>query len=197
MSHNIEYYEYPENVDKKKVASDLDNYVRHAAWQEGGHLNEIRWYDAEPCASREDAEVFIQEHDHNWYDCIAVRYREPILDKPSKTYVELMGRKKKADERYAKASAEVYASTVQSAYIGCKHCGSKVNRQYLLRQTIGVRVNACPVCRADLRPASKLENIQKASEAVEAICKKLQEESRRMSKKNGQVKWLVKIEYHT
>ena len=37
MSHNIQHYDYPENVDQKKVFRDLANYVRHEAWQEGGH----------------------------------------------------------------------------------------------------------------------------------------------------------------
>lgn len=26
MSHNIQYYDYPENVDKEKVFADLANY---------------------------------------------------------------------------------------------------------------------------------------------------------------------------
>ena len=74
MSHNIQHYDYPENVDQKKVFRDLAKYVQHEAWQEGGHLNEIRWLDAKPLPSRDDAEEFLNKHDKGWYDCLAVRY---------------------------------------------------------------------------------------------------------------------------
>ena len=57
--------------------------------------------------------------------------------------------------------------------------------------------NRCPVCGAELRPASKLERIENARKAVDEIDRKLAEEERRMAKRNGTVRWLVKIEFHT
>ena len=57
--------------------------------------------------------------------------------------------------------------------------------------------NRCPVCGADLRPASKLERIENARRTVDEIDRKLAEEERCMAKRNGAVRWLVKIEFHT
>lgn len=90
MGHNIQHYDYPENVDRKKVFADLSNYVRHEAWQEGGHLNEIRWLDAKPLPSRDDAEEFLNKHDKGWYDCLAVRYLEADRHNPTRAYIALL-----------------------------------------------------------------------------------------------------------
>ena len=35
MGHNIKYFEYKEDVDRRKVEAQLDNYVAHEDWQEG------------------------------------------------------------------------------------------------------------------------------------------------------------------
>ena len=93
MGHNIQHYDYPENVDQKKVFRDLANYVQHEAWQEGGHLNEIRWLDAKPLPSRDDAEEFLNKHDKGWYDCLAVRYLEADRHNPTRAYIALLDRR--------------------------------------------------------------------------------------------------------
>lgn len=195
MSHNIQHYDYPENVDRKKVFADLNNYVRHEAWQEGGHLNEIRWLDAKPLLNRDDAENFIDKHDRGWYDCLAVRYLEIDRHNPTRAYTELLDRRRKAYGRFTTLNGEVYISTISSAYVGCKRCGSKMNRVAMLKGK--TEANRCPVCGADLRPASKLERIENARKAIGEIDQKLAEEELRMAKRNGTVRWLVKIEYHT
>ena len=35
MSHNVEYFTYPKNVNKATVQNSLDNYAAHQDWQEG------------------------------------------------------------------------------------------------------------------------------------------------------------------
>lgn len=195
MGHNIQHYDYPENVDQKKVFRDLANYVQHEAWQEGGHLNEIRWLDAKPLPSRDDAEAFLDKHDKGWYDCLAVRYLEIDRRNPTRAYAELLERRRKAYGRFATLNGELYISTISSGYVGCKNCGSKMNRAAMLKGRSAP--NRCPVCGAELRPASKLERIENARKAVDEIDRKLAEEERRMAKRNGAVRWLVKIEFHT
>lgn len=194
MSHNIQHYDYPENVDKEKVFADLANYVRHEDWQEGGHLSKIHWIPGPVLESRDAAEKYIEKHDNGWYDCLAVRYRQPKSGVQSKAYLDLQQRFRKADMRYRELNQEVYAATVSSAYIGCKNCGSKLSRKHLLSCNRG---NYCPVCNADLRPASTLEKIRKAHASMLEIGKKMDQEKCRMAKRNGEVRWLVKIEYHT
>lgn len=48
MSHNIKYFEYKEDVDRRKVQAELDNYVAHEDWQEGcsGLSSPIRWIES-------------------------------------------------------------------------------------------------------------------------------------------------------
>lgn len=74
MGHTIQYYDYPENTDKKKVEQELANYVAKRCFQEGGHLSKIRWIDSEPCANDDEAHEKIERLDKGWYDCIAVKY---------------------------------------------------------------------------------------------------------------------------
>lgn len=74
MGHTIQHYDYPVNVDKKKVEQELANYVAKRCFQEGGHLSKIRWIDSEPCANEDEAYKKIESLDKGWYDCIAVKY---------------------------------------------------------------------------------------------------------------------------
>lgn len=76
MGHNIEYYEYPESVDKNKVYSELGTMVYYRCIQEGGRLSAIRWLESSApiLNGRDAAEEYIKAHDKGWYDCLAVRF---------------------------------------------------------------------------------------------------------------------------
>ena len=68
MSHNIKMSVYPENVNRTKVQSEWDNYVRMEDWQEGasGLPGKIRWIENTVLNSKEDAEEFINKNDNGW-----------------------------------------------------------------------------------------------------------------------------------
>lgn len=197
MGHNICHYDFPENVDKDSVYENLNTIVMRDTWREGGSLSNIRWYDTPPLDSIEDAKNFIAANDRNWYDNLAVRYHDFDETHTSKTYLTLLDRRQKAVARHTKLSQAIYAESLQSAYISCKHCGSKLNRMYLLNPRNGTQQNCCPVCHEDLRPETTLTNIQKAKDAIAAIDAKILDEKRKLTKRFGEVRWLVKIEYHT
>lgn len=197
MAHNICYHNFPENVDKDSVYENLNTIVMRDTWREGGSLSNIRWYDTPPLDSIEDAKDFIAANDRNWYDNLAVRYHDFDETHPSKTYLTLLDRRQKAVARHTKLSHAIYAESLQSAYISCKHCGSKLNRMYLLNPWSETRPNCCPVCHEDLRPETTLANIQKTKNAIAAIDAKILVEKRRLAKRFGKIMWLVKIEYHT
>ena len=76
MGHNIEYYEYPESVDKNKVYSELGTMVYYRCIQEGGRLSAIRWLESSApiLNGRAAAEEYIKAYDKGWYDCLAVRF---------------------------------------------------------------------------------------------------------------------------
>ena len=60
MGHNIHFAEYSENVNKKQVQAEWDDYAAKEDWQEGcsGLGSDIRWID-HVCESREKAEEYI------------------------------------------------------------------------------------------------------------------------------------------
>ena len=63
MSHNIEHYTYPYSQSKKTIESKLAAYVEHACWQEGGHLEGIRWIDSKIYDSESAAREAIKKLD--------------------------------------------------------------------------------------------------------------------------------------
>ena len=191
MSHNIEHFEYPVNVAKEKVKRELDNYVAHADWQEGctGLYHNIRWINGKVYDTYEEAEEAIKRYDNGNYDNIAVPfYRIMELD-PDDKYRELSDKSDKLEKEFDRRLYSLYPATLTSEFLGCKHCGSKLARKYLLH------TNNCPVCQYDLRP----EYLMKSIEAARTRMNKARDAAADYLRKNAKKEayWLVKIEYHT
>ena len=194
MGHNIKHRVYDENVDKKKVQAEWDNYVRHECWQEGasGLGQPIRWID-HICANEEEAEEYIKNHDRGWYDQLAVKFREHPKTEPSKALVSLMERRANEAKKYSDYAKAHSVSTFKAEYIGCPKCGSKLKRELL-------RGDWCPLCRAELRSKTTIETLDRYSKNILELDKKIRAEEKKQAEKNAAkatVKWLVKIEYHT
>ena len=83
---------------------------------------------------------------------------------------------------------EVWAKGLKAEFVGCRHCGSK------MRRTL-IKSNKCPVCYEDLRPESSIKALGNALHKY----KKAQaaRNSYECDHSEKEVKWLVKIEYHT
>ena len=75
MSHNFNYWTCPENVDKKAFVEDINDYVRQHTRGEGGHGLDgpIRWLN-HVCDNYDNAMEYIQSHDKDNYDQLAVKY---------------------------------------------------------------------------------------------------------------------------
>lgn len=188
--HNIEYYSYDENIKRDWVQQKLDAYVKRETYQEGGHgLDKpIRWLDSEPVCEDEDAaRELIGKRDKGWYDQLAVRYYQPE-PMQSKALNEMRQKIKEAYDEYARRDGEIWAEGMKAEFVGCKGCGSKLSRIHIKR-------NRCPVCGADLRPASWLKSV----EAAKAKWQKAQAAEKKYIAAHSKKKimWLVKIEYHT
>lgn len=124
MGHEIKYRSYPENVDRAKVEAEWNQYVRMECWQEGasGLANPIRWLGERHehiCDSYDDAVEYLKLHDRNWYDQLAVRYRDTVITDTPKSIIEL--RKRIANEQAKLTSyADVHSVlTFKAEYIGC------------------------------------------------------------------------------
>lgn len=194
MSHEIRYGTYPLNCNKAGVKAEWDEVVRHEDYQEGasGLSSDIRWLDVTLPTSGE-AQKYIEKHDRGWYDCLAVKYLDFRKVKPSKKIEELEARFNDLGKRYQEKSTKFHFADVKSEFIGCKNCGSKIARKFL-------HGNRCPVCSVDMRPESTLNSIAAAKAAVEKAEANLAEEKRKYQKKcedKAEVRWLVKVEFHT
>lgn len=189
MSHNIDYFIYPEHIDRKKVQAELDDYVAHIDWQEGcqGLFTPIRWINGKVFADRNEAEKYINRIDNHNYDQIAVQFYDHEC-KPDDKYKELQAKADEAYKEFTRREHILYAQTVTSTFIGCKKCGSRLVRTYL-------KSNLCPVCQTDMRP----DHMKKSVEAARSKWNRARDTSVDYLKKKAKkrVMWLVKIEYHT
>ena len=190
MSHNIMHRDYELNVNRNKVQKGWDDYVAHADYGEGatGLPNPIRWVENGISNSYEEAMERIEKMDNGWYDQIAVKYKSY---KPcsTKKYNELKTRMHQAFDNYHEKMIRIHyaAENVKSEFITCKHCGSKIATKY-------IKTNICPVCRTDMRPQSVLQSIENAQKKHAELLRQMKEEEK---KAKYEVRWLVKIEYHT
>lgn len=189
--HNIEHYNYPENISKKDVFAKLNHYVHVQTEAEGGTgLEQIRWLDDVICDSYDDAKKYIEEHDRGWYDQLAVRYRETSVPK-TKGYLALVARRKELSVVLNEKKSKIHYAHAKSALVSCKVCGSKLATKFITS-------NYCPMCRNDLRPESILNSIKTSERMLKEVNKKIKNAEIAFSKKQkAGVRWLVKIEYHT
>lgn len=192
--HNIEHYTYSENVNKSKVEAELNNHVSYETRREGGGgLNSpIRWIN-DICNSKEEAEVYIRNHDKGWYDQLAVMYREVPLGDPTKKIQDLKTKLNETRTKYNEMQRKVVFQDFKSDFVGCKNCGSKLSTKYL-------KSNGCPLCGNDMRSQTTLNSLARLKEKGIALEQQLNEEVNKVRMKNvkkGTIKWLVKIEYHT
>ena len=192
MSHNIHHVTYPENVNKADVQYEWDEYAIHEDWQEGcsGLGQNIRWLTP-ICNDEGDAYAFIEKNDRGWYDQLAVRYKEYPKAKPTREIEDLKRRLKEGRERLDKTVEQSKIQHRTSAKIGCPKCESSLALKYLRGQT-------CPLCGEDLRSPTNLDRITKAKQNISDIEKKLKDAEEKESRKlKPEIRWLVKIEYHT
>jgi len=201
MSHNIQHFDYPDNVDKKKVCADLDNYVAHEDWQEGcsGLCNPIRWID-KVFETHKEAVDYIDKIDQGWYDNIAVKYKEyPRPDKSKlNKYEELCTKAQAARKEYNDFAAYNHFKDVKAAFIGCPVCKSKINREIYTTKSCYVQANYCPVCREDMRSDTMKKKLIAMKSKWDKLSNQAQEELDKQKKKNKpETRWVVKIEYHT
>lgn len=190
MSHNIRWETYPEKVNKSEVQAEWDDYAHHEDWREGcsGLGSDIRWIN-HVCDSYDDAVKYIESHDRGFYDQLAVKYRSSV--KPTtKAYENLISRRNEIFATLKEREKVHYSSAnTKSEYVTCRNCGSRLATKY-------IKSNNCPLCRAELRPTSALNAIETSKRMLKETNKKIKEIEIKASKK-AEIKWLVKIEYHT
>lgn len=196
MSHEIRWADYPLNVDKQHVQSQWNHVAQCEDYQEGcSGISNIRWNE-HVCNTREDAEYWINVHDKGWYDCLACMYKVPKEVKPTESLLSMRKLLEKYAQRYHELNTQLFCEGFKSALYTCKGCNSKLAVKFLKR-------NICPVCGSDLRSDTLLKQIASARERVTNQQKAVADEEKRLRDKQtkanekAEIRWLVKIEYHT
>ena len=200
MGHEVRHYDVKENIDRVAFEKKLDHMVAMDDWQEGasGLPKSIRWIEsAGVLDSYDDALDYIEKHDHRAYDQLAVRYNATKDEfKPSAKFLNAKEREKNAREAYKNLTDKINADFfgAKSEYVGCKGCGSKLSRKHLSHPT-------CPLCKNSLLSETASTRLSRSFDKIKDSKKKADDawkadEKRRKKGKIGDVRWLVKIEYH-
>lgn len=203
MGHNIHHATYPENINKKPVQAEWDEYAAREDWQEGcsGLPSNIRWIN-HVCNSMEDAEKYIRDHDTGWYDQFAVKFKDTdsITTTSSKKETLLKQIASYKDKKKV-FDMEHSLANLKSEYISCPKCRSKLARQYIGRSNSRFHNEGCPVCgETDIRAPYIHDQLKSFQDKIDKWQQQLKEEELYLAKKVSskvKIKWLVKIEYHT
>lgn len=189
--HNIHHVVYSVNISKATITNEINAHVEQETWGEGGHgLNQpIRFID-KVMSDYDSAKQFLKDNDRGWYDQLAVKFKDIPRDKTTKKLEELKQKRKELWKVFSENSNKVNATEFKAEFIGCKHCNSKINKVY-------IKSNYCPVCNADMRSETTLKKIQATKIKLNNLDADIKEEERKLAEKHGDIKWLVKYEYHT
>lgn len=200
MGHAIEHAVYDEKVNKEKVQKHWDSIAAHEGYREGITClpSKIKWHE-HICNSREEAEVYIREHDNGWYNQLAVKFRDTesipkISAVKERLLKQIQNYREKAFE-YDKA----HVITAQKAeFISCPQCKSKLAKAYMGKTT--GRVNSCPVCgMKDIRAEYILNQLKSYDDKIQKWKAELKSEEKKLAQKvadKAKIMWLVKVEYH-
>lgn len=186
MGHCIVHHIYSATWTLKQVTDDVIDYVNHNGDRYG--TNSIRVPIEKVFDTVEEAETFIEKVDRHNYDGIAVKFLDFSEVEENAKIKEL---RTKIADTVRKQRDYIAAHSVKkqkAAYIGCRACGSKLNKEKL-------KSERCPLCNSDLRSASTQERIASFYAKIEEYNKKIKQEQLKQKKK-AKVKWLVKFEYH-
>lgn len=188
MSHERKTFVYAYSTSKKSIESKLSTYAEARCVEERGGLPcGINWINSKIYDSEADAREAVERMSTARYNCIAVPFRQ--ADMSAEKIRDLQRKECAAWNAYNTASREVVAKSFKSQYLGCKNCGSKLNKDFLL-------TNRCPLCGTDMRSPTELQRIARLKAKAEAASNAKEAEERKMSKKSKDMFWLVQIEYH-
>ena len=186
MGHVINHFSFEvDKYSKEQIATEIQDHVH----RERSSLDSaIRWFDP-ICDDEKAAKEYLEAHDKGWYDNLAVRYRTIALGITSAKRDSLAEQRRELSNKIRELESRVYAKEFKAQLTTCKHCGSKLNKDYL-------KSNFCPLCHADMRSQTILDNLQKLKDKRDALDQKIRDEESKLAKKHGIVCWLVKFEYH-
>lgn len=180
--HNI-YYRSCESIEEcKQIATETASYERSCLYNGFRVLPGV-------CSSYEDAEATINRHDAV-YDNIIVAYKELPVGVTSAKLKELEQKLGSINKEIYDENQKDYFADFKSAKVTCKNCSSAINKSY-------IRGHSCPVCRADMRPATEIARIERKKEKSKLLSEQIRKEKDKLLDKKHEKRYLIKFEYHT
>ena len=189
MGHIIQQLDFSIKTSKEEIFAKCNEIAMDNSDCKG-LPNNIDWRGDIIYETYEDAEKAIEKFDTNkFYYQVAVKYRDLRQEDIQKSLINLKEKKCIAYKEFNDLDKKVVVKSTTGRLKTCKHCESKIANKYICS-------NFCPVCKTDMRTETQLNKIKKAKEKCELLEKKELEERKRILKAKGEVRWLVKIEFH-
>lgn len=188
--HNIIRLNYSIKESKEKILKECQE---RASNDGDGLWGNIQWHENKVFDTIEEANDYINKIDQDYLQ-IAVKYNKVPTEFMASAKLDEF--RKKLDETQKEKDAFARASmprNAKTAYVLCPKCASKLNKNF-------VQGRYCPLCHTDLMSSKSLEKLNKYQEKIDGLKTKIKDEEKRLSVKHAkkaEVRWLVKIEYHS
>lgn len=189
MGHYVEMLTFEEGVPKTKIVQYCEEWGKYNCDRQenpnGGLPRAIEFKNV-IFNSRAEAEEYLSKLCGN-YEQVAVRFKvRTRSEKQNATRKKMYDDLTLLNKQIREIEKSNYFEDRASKFIGCKHCGSKLNISYLK--------DVCPVCKKDLRSETFLTKLNKAKVNASNLEEKLYELKDDVI--TGQIDWLVKLEVH-
>lgn len=191
MSHEIRYLEFSKDATKDEMFKRRAGIIRASGDRDPAdgyllsHDSGFTLHKDKVYSSYDDALDAIKRFDKGFYDDHGVLYKEPAS--PSKARIELQNRLQETKRKKREYYDSHLPNKAKAAFVGCPECKSKLAKEHLSS-------HRCPVCRANMFPKTTRDRLKAFDEKI----RQLEEKDLILERKQkGEVKWLVKLEFHT
>lgn len=191
MGHATDYIVVGKKEDIWQAAADFAFYNVDRHENPSGRYHNIldvldgTTYEDYDTAFRKAGEL---ERARGSYNDFAIPFFSEMKQEPTKQMLNLQKRIEKLQVDKVEYEKKHSVKTLSSKLITCKHCESKIAKDFLKRES-------CPVCGEDLRSQYILDRIKKYDEDYRKLIRELRDITKKPSKK-GPIKWLLKVEVH-
>lgn len=192
MGHNPTFLSFKLSINSEEILNSVNHHIfSNTTGDSYSPRSGIRFLKG-IISDYDSAVQFLEKNDIYYDDCIAVKYKyyDSRTSKPSKKLLDLEEKRKDIYKKYYELNAKVIFKEFKSQYVGCKKCGSKLNKDYL-------RTNKCPLCGNDMRSETLLKQIESYKNKLESLDVQIADEKRKLAEKSGDMRWLVYFDYHT
>lgn len=171
---------------KREITDSVLAKVRNSG---DGYGTECIFFPTDKIFDTEEKAVdFIDDYcGDKFYAGCAVKFYDYTNVKPTAKIIELRNKISENNKKKIEYIKENSVKNQKAAYIGCRSCGSKLNKDKL-------RGESCPLCYSDLRSATVLNRINGFDKKKDELLSKIETEQIKQKKK-AEIKWLVGYEY--